>query len=301
LACNRSDRNVPVDGGDDRLGKALSGNAGTRSVTTHVLPLYPPGRTPQPLHNLYLAHRVHELGSPAAPFVYGNFVSSLDGRIAVHDSPDALQGLANPPDLRLFLELHAQADCLITHGGYLRALAAGTLGNVLQVNANVRTTDLAQWREHNDLPPQPAIVVASASLNFPIPASISEHGQQLYIATGSEADPQLVQALRERGYQVILAGGHRMVEGGALVRTLGELGYRSLYLLAGPAMLESMLRERRLSRLYLTMRHRLLGGKRFDTLIRGPRMAEAGELTLLDLYYDANEGQWFAQFEPQVQ
>jgi len=267
-------------------------------VTAQILPLYPPGGTPVSLHGLYLAHLVHEQGSPAAPFVYGNFVSSLDGRIAVHDGPDALQGLSSRSDLRLFLELHAQADCLITHGGYLRALAAGTLGNVLQVNADARTADLAQWRRDNGLPAQPAIIVASASLNFPIPASISEHGQQLYLATGSEADPERVQALRNRGYQVIFAGEHRMVEGAPLVRALGELGYRSLYLLAGPAMLETMLRDRQLSRLYLTMRHRLLGGKRFDTLIQGPRMAQAGELTLRALYHDADEGQWFSQFEP---
>jgi hypothetical protein len=28
---------------------------------------------------------VHELGTPASPFVYANFVCSLDGRIALHD------------------------------------------------------------------------------------------------------------------------------------------------------------------------------------------------------------------------
>src|SRR3954463_269764 len=140
-------------------------------MTAQVLPLYPATSAARPLAGLYLEHRLHELGSTAAPFVYGSFVSSLDGRIAVEDTTGSangsLQGLTNANDFRLFRELHAQADCLITHGGYLRALAAGKLGNVLQVNAGGRSADLAQWREENGLPAQPAIVVASASLDFP--------------------------------------------------------------------------------------------------------------------------------------
>ena len=213
-----------------------------------------------------------------------------------------LTGLTSANDFRLFQELHAQADCLITHGGYLRALAGGKLGNVLQVNASGRSADLAQWRKDNGLSAQPAIVVASASLDFPLPASIAEHQQPLYIATGEQADPARVETLLERGLQVIFAGAGRMVEGAPLIRALGELGYRCLYLLAGPQMLQTMLRDRQLSRLYLTIRHRLLGGEHFHTLIQGPRLDESGEMMLRGLYYDigdeGQEAQWFSMFEP---
>jgi len=275
-------------------------------VTAEVLPLYPTQGAAQPMRGLYLAHRLHELGSTAAPFVYGNFVSSLDGRIAVMDSPgadsDALDGLTSGNDFRLFQELHAQADCLITHGSYLRALAGGRLGNVLQVNATGQAADLVEWRQRNGLPAQPAIAIASASLDFPVPASIAEHRQALYVVTGRAADPARVVALRERGLQVIIAGDGPMVEGAPLVRALGELGYKCLYLVAGPNMLESMLRDHELSRLYLTIRHRLLGGERFHTLIDGPRIGEPGNLELRSLYYDSGDGhavgQWFAQFDP---
>src|SRR5678816_3225459 len=101
-----------------------------------VLPLYPEAGAARALEGLYLEQRLHELGTVAAPFVYGSFVSSLDGRIALAEpgSPDVLEGLASPNDFRLFQELHAQADCLITNAGYLRALAQGRLGNVLQVS-----------------------------------------------------------------------------------------------------------------------------------------------------------------------
>jgi riboflavin biosynthesis pyrimidine reductase len=267
----------------------------------NVVTLFPTGRSPQALQGLYLAHRLHELGSPEKPFVYGNFVCSLDGRIAVDDAPGpALQDLSSASDFRLFLELHAQADCLITHGGYLRALAAGRLGNVLQVNANGQTNDLTRWRAQHGLPAQPAIVVASASLNFEIPASVREHGQRLYVATVEGADPTRVRALRAQGVEVIVAGNTKIVEGATLVHELGQRGLRSLYLLAGPAMLETMLRDQQLSRLYLTLRHRLVGGERFHTMIAGPRLDRAGRLELRELYYDTGEGQMFAQFVPQA-
>src|SRR5215203_427981 len=162
-------------------------------MTAKVLPLYPEPGSAQALKGLYLNHRLFEAGSAQSPFVYANFVSSLDGRIALVDPGSGEsylpKGLGGGNDFRLFQELHAQADCLITHGGYLRALAGGKLGNVLQVNASGRSADLAQWRKDNGLSAQPAIVVASASLDFPLPASIAEHQQPLYIATGEQADP----------------------------------------------------------------------------------------------------------------
>lgn len=274
-------------------------------MTAMVLPLYPECGPARPVEGLYLEHRLHRIGTPQSPFVYGSFVSSLDGRIAIMDSGSAerevMEGLTNQNDFRLFQELHAQADCLITHGGYLRALAQGRLGNVLQVNATGQAGDLAEWRKENGLAPQPAILIASGSLDFPVHPSLSEHGQAVYVATGGGADPGRVQALRERGFRVIFAGEGTMVEGAPLVRAVGELGYRCLYLLAGPRMLETMLRGRQLSRLYLTLRHRLLGGEKFHTLIHGPRLGEDGQLTLRTLYQDQGEdhadGQWFAQFD----
>ena len=60
------------------------------------------------------------------------FLSSLDGRIALEDVSQSTtyipKHLTTASDFRLFMELHAQADCLITHGGYMRALSEGRLG-----------------------------------------------------------------------------------------------------------------------------------------------------------------------------
>jgi riboflavin biosynthesis pyrimidine reductase len=268
--------------------------------------LFPTPSQTVELKGLYLAQRLHQQGSPNKPFVYANFLSSLDGRIAITD-PESGQSytpkeLSSTSDFRLFMELHAQADCLITHGGYLRALAANKLGNILQVSSREGDQDLGQWRKANGLPPQPALVIASASLNFPIPDSLKQHNQQVYIATGVNADPERIAYWQDQGYPVLLTGSDQRVQGKMLIKALSRYGYQSLYLIAGPEMLDTMLREGQLSRLYQSLRHQLLGGEKFHTLVPGPMLGEQGKLQLNALYYDADEsagtGQFFCQFEP---
>lgn len=252
------------------------------------------------LRGLYLGHELQRRGRPSAPFVYADFVSSLDGRIAVADLvPPELTG---GNDLRLLLELQAQADCVITHGGYLRALSQGRLGDILEVGAHEETRDLAIWRRTKGLALQPAVVVVSASLDFPIPPSIAGGERRVIIATTQSTPARRVEAWRNRGYEMLIAGQGDRVEAGELTVALGRLGFQSLFLLTGPRMLESALRAGVLSRLYLTLVHRMLGGERVQTMISGPQLGAAGRLRLGALYHDREgpdgSSQWFAEFEP---
>ncbi|MBY6264808.1 riboflavin biosynthesis protein RibD [Azospirillum sp. 412522] len=275
-------------------------------MTAHMLRFYPGAPEEIALCGAYLAHRLHERGSAETPFVYASFVSSLDGRIALRDSATGESrlpaGLISDNDFRLFLELQAQADCLVTHGGYLRDLEAGRLDDVLQVGTRETTRALAQWRADNGLSPQPAVVIASASLDFPVPDSLARYGQRVFIATDAGAPADRVAHWRTAGYEVLIAGTGASVEGGALVRELGHRGLRSLYLLTGPRMLDTMLRDGQLSRLYLTTAHRLLGGESFHSMLSGPELRDIGRLRLCALHYDASApdgtGQFFAHFEP---
>lgn len=268
-----------------------------------VVQLFPPPFQSVPLRGLYLKLGLHRLGTPAAPFVYANFLCSLDGRIALEDPAGQTylpKALTTPDDFRLFLELAAQADCLVTHGGYLRSLDEGRLGNILQVGLTEPHRDLAAWRVAQGLPAQPDVVVASASLDFPMPDSLARHGQRCYIATGVAADSARIAGWQSRGYEVINAGATEMVEGAALVRALGRRGYRRIYLIAGPHMLDTMLRDGCLARLFQTTTHQLLGGQAFRTLLPGPELGAAGHVKLMSLYYDDRSplgtGQIFAQF-----
>ncbi|HEY0836547.1 MAG TPA: dihydrofolate reductase family protein [Azospirillum sp.] len=274
-------------------------------MAARILRLYPGPPEEVALAGTYLAHALHARGGAARPFMYASFVCSLDGRIALQDPETGTSrlplGLTSENDFRLFLELQAQADCLITNSGYLRDLAAGRLDDVLQVGATDATRDLARWRAEHGLPPQPAVVVVSASLDFPLAPSPALNAQRVLVATGAAAPADRVERLRAAGLPVIVAGTGAAVEGAALARELGRRGYRSLYLLAGPRLFETMLRDRVLSRLYLTTTHSLLGGAAFQTMVSGPELGAAGRLRMASLLYDAaapdGAGQWFAHYE----
>lgn len=272
-------------------------------MTETLLRLYPDYSENVSLRGLYLALHLNNLGPPTEPFVYANFLSSLDGRIALEDAarntpPFIPEHITSPSDLRLFMELHAQADCLITHGGYMRALGEKRLGNILQVG----NAEFANWRLENGLPPQPAVVIASASLNFPMHPSLAENRQPIYIATGRNADRDLIRHWQNQGYRLLITGEDRMVQGGALIEQLRELGYRSIYLIAGPRMLDTVVRERQLDRFYLTITHQLIGGLDFRTLLTGPPLLGTGDMKLSSLYYQRDvpcgSGQFFMQFDP---
>lgn len=270
----------------------------------HLFRLYPPPSERVALKGLYLQLELDRHGTENRPFVYANFLSSLDGRIALEDARGEAflpRSLTSAEDFRLFLELHCQADCLITHGGYLRALAAGRLGNILQVGAHATGADLLEWRTRRGLRPQPAVVIASASLDFPFPESLQRHGQDCYVATGRDAPPGRIEAWRRRGIEILVAGTGRKVEGEPLIQQLAERGYRTIYLIAGPQMLETMVRDGQLVALFHTTAHRLLGGEGFRSLLAGPELGDRGRLRLVSLYLDpgtaTSNSQWFARFD----
>src|SRR5687767_7836448 len=82
--------------------KALGSNG---CVPAQILQLHPQPGPMRDLEGTYLAHNLRALGGPGAPFVYANFVSSLDGRIAVIEPGTGesytLEDLASSHDWRL--------------------------------------------------------------------------------------------------------------------------------------------------------------------------------------------------------
>jgi riboflavin biosynthesis pyrimidine reductase len=273
-------------------------------MPSDIVELFPQPGTVRALNGTYLAHDLRNIGTPEQPFVYANFVSSLDGRIAVVEADTkesyVLDDLTSGHDWRLFQELQAQADCIVTHGSYLRAVGKGKFPDILQVGLSSGSTDIGRWREEHGLTRQPAIAIVSRALDFPVPPSLERYQQRVHIITGHGAATDRVAAWRERGYEVVVAGAGESVQGAPLIRALGERGYGCVYLMAGPQMLETVLRDGSLSRLYLTMTHQLIGGETFHTLTTGSRLGARGRLQLNTLFYDAEApkgtGQWLASF-----
>ena len=82
-----------------------------------VLQLYPPPQRKMSLNGLYLGLRLHREAVEGELFVYANFIASLDGRISLPDSygeQGVPSSLANKRDWRLYQELAAQADVMLT-------------------------------------------------------------------------------------------------------------------------------------------------------------------------------------------
>ncbi|GAB4581978.1 MAG: hypothetical protein Fur0022_47300 [Anaerolineales bacterium] len=276
-----------------------------------VLQLYPTPTQSLPLHGLYLAHNLRRFAEETeTPFVYTNYITSLDGRIAIphptlrHSSGQARPGLtipkaiANERDWRLFQELAVQADVLITSGRYLRDYAEGRAQEILTVYANPRFADLAEWRTAQGLPPYPALAVISASLDFPIPRELAE--RTVLVFTIEEADPNRIRELERQGTQVIV-GEKTTVDGAKLVAALSARGYRTIYNATGPKVMHLLLKAGVLNRLYLTHANRILGGEPFSSIVEGDLLEPAADFRLQALYLDAEGveglGQVFGVYE----
>jgi riboflavin biosynthesis pyrimidine reductase len=270
--------------------------------------LYPlPGKEVQ-LEGLYLGHALRQEGERLGrAFIYANFVTSLDGRIAVkHPTKPGLtvpKNVANDRDWRLFQELAVQADIVITTGRYLRDYAAGRAQEILEVHEDPRYADLQEWRAEQGLKPQPDLAVLSNSLNFPIPDALATAERRVILFTSGKADTTKVLALEAQTGEVVVAGDER-VEGDRLRKALTERGYRTVYSAAGPKVLHALASENVLDRLYLTFTGRMLGGQDFATFVDGPSFSPPVDMQLHTLYYDPHGldglGQLFTSYNQEA-
>lgn len=249
---------------------------------------------------------MHRLGRPGHPFVYGNFITSLDGRIAVagvgrtsHEVPVAI---ANARDWRLYQELAGQADLLITSGRFLRQIPTGEQQAHLPVGREAAFTDIIEWRRQQGLSDQPDIAIVSSSLDIPPDSLAYYRDRRIMVVTGNAAPDDKVEQLTALGIDLIPAGTGRRVDGGKMIETLGTRGYRSIYSVAGPGVFHTLIEANVLDRLYLTMTHQLLSGKAYDTFTEGAGFSPARGMQLVSLYLDtaapAGASQWFSVFEP---
>jgi len=251
--------------------------------------LYPPPVRDLALKNLYLSHGIRQAAAGSAgPFVYANFVTSLDGRIAI--STEAGTGLtipknvANERDWRLFQELAAQADLIISSGRYLRDWAAGKAQEILQVD-DPRFADLRHWRQKQGLPAHPDIAVLSHSLEFPLPDILTERGRRFIVFTTGNPDPQRIKEIEAKAGRVYVVG-EQAVDGRIMMKQLQASGYQTVYSAAGPKVLHTLLAANVLDRLYITVTNRLLGGTKIATIVDGPLLSPPSSLQISSIYLD---------------
>jgi riboflavin biosynthesis pyrimidine reductase len=273
-------------------------------MSEQILEIYPDHGRQHDLKGLYLQQNLREqVDKGSLPFVYANFISSLDGRIAIPHSEGGLtvpEGISNPRDWRLFQELAIQADILLSSGRYLREYAEERAQEILQIYTDPNLADLADWRLANGLDRFPHIAVISASLDFPIPTALIQDGRRVIVLTTEGAPEGRIQELRNLGLKVISAG-KTQVMGDAVVKSLADLGYGMIYSAAGPRVLHLLLDASILNRLYLTFAARVLGGEPYSSIIEGPLLPSPAEFNLEKLYLDLEApglgGQLFATYD----
>lgn len=251
--------------------------------------IYPVAKTVK-LRGLYLSHDIRTLAAAQdEPYIYANFVSSLDGRIAVpHPSGDGLtvpKNVANDRDWRLFQELVAQADVIISTGRYLREWAEGRAQEILRVD-DPRFSDLREWRKQKELPPQPDIAIISRELDFPIPDVLQASGRRVVIFTTEQADAERIAAV-ESQLGAVFVVGKSDVDGRQMADKLGALNYRTVYSAAGPRILHMLLAAGVLNRLYRTQVSRIIGGEPFSSIVDGTLLPSPTDFHLKTLYLDS--------------
>lgn len=260
---------------------------GAEETIDELQQLYPlPTRT-LALKGAYLAHDLRRKAGKT-PYVYANFITSLDGRIAVPREEEmgmtVPAATANERDWRLYQELAAQADLIISSGRYLREWAAGKGQEILQVD-DPRFADLRAWRQERGLKPQADMAILSNSLRFPVPEMLTAAGREVVVFTSAAADPDRVREVEARAGRVVVAGDET-VDGAQLVQAMGALGYRLIYSAAGPKIMQTLVAGGVLDRLYLTVAHRLLGARRYATIVEGARFEPAVGMALNQIYLD---------------
>ena len=198
--------------------------------------------------------RPRERAPDGRPFVYANFVATLDGRAAIGGSS---RELGEAPDLEMLLEMRVLADAVLIGSGTLRAEGYARL---------VRSEERRAYRESRGLPGDPLAVVISRGLDLPWDAGLfADPEQPVLVYTGVEPRAPDVAAPVE----VV------RLEGPSPAAALGDLrrrGVRALLCEGGPHLFGSLAADGLVDELFLTLVPLLTGEA------EAPRVIEGGDL-----------------------
>ena len=237
-------------------------------------------------NNLYLKPILSKVNKTNKPYYFANFLSSFDGRIATYDKNHSClltpERIKSKIDYSLFCQLHAQSDCLVTNTAYLKGLNKGHYGNIL----SIKNTILKKWRDKNNLKTQD-IIVLSNSLSFPINKSIELLRERITVLTTSRDDKK-IQRLRKKGIEVIKCRG-KNVSAKKLNQYIISKTYKAVYFIAGPTIVEQMICENLLDKLYYSTSICIMGSENYDELIRGKFLKKSRGLELIEMYIHTNK------------
>jgi len=226
-------------------------------IVTQLLP----ERKQLPLQGLYLGQKLMEVSEKIRrTLVIANFLTDKNGVIAKADEHHNLQvplELKNASDWRLFQELMAQADVIISGAAYLKRVSAlgSRAENILsQFEPGGEFEKLGNWRlsaGYQKRSPDLAIVTRSLDLKFP--EEVMRNGRKILIfTTDAMANSDQARVLTTSG-AVVIGSGQAGVDGNRMIDYLSNgKGYRVIMMATGPSVLNLLLEAKRLDLFYIT-------------------------------------------------
>jgi riboflavin biosynthesis pyrimidine reductase len=213
-----------------------------------------------PLKGLYLSHNLKELAKKIKrPLVISNYVTDKNDVIATKDEEGNFQvakEIKNSHDWRLFQELSAQADILITGSNYFQRFAekGDEAQNILtEFEEGGSFEELGKWRLNNGYKKRsPDIAVVSRSLDFSIPKAAVMGDRKVIVFTSYKmVNTEKAKELEKQG-AVVIGAGEEGVNGAQMIVALGDMSYQIVKMTTGPAVLKILLDSDVLDRLYIT-------------------------------------------------
>jgi riboflavin biosynthesis pyrimidine reductase len=218
---------------------------------------------PLPLELARLYGQLEFPPHPGRPYVFGNFVSTLDGVVALN-SPEARYGGGeisgfNEHDQILMGILRAIADAVIIGAGTLRSVpdhrwtAPAIYPPLAQAYQQLRT------RLGKTEPPLNVIVTAQGKVDLALPVFQSGEVRVLIVTTHSGAN-HLSRQVFPPGVQVSVAAGEGSVSAAAVLEAMTRQRSCDLILTeGGPKLLSNFFAEQLLDELFLTLAPQVAG------------------------------------------
>lgn len=204
--------------------------------------------------------------------VYANFVSTLDGVVAIPSLPNSNTVVAGDSDADRFLMglLRALADVVLIGAGVLRASPTSTWSaeQIYPPGADA----YAALRASLDLPPTPEIAVLCGWGHID-PDHPVLRGRAL-VLTSDRGVRRLEDRLPDTA--VVMSLGRQLrFSGDVIIEALRQRGHRRILSEAGPHTFGTLLEARQVDELFLTTSPRLAGDAGVDSRLR---LVEAASL-----------------------
>ena len=191
------------------------------------------------------------------PYTLANFVSSADGRAALSGRSAPL---SDEGDRALFHALRERVDAVMVGTGTLRTERYGEL---------IRDEEACRRRAERGLESQPlaCLVTRSGALPLDIPLF---------------AQPRVVIFAPEPidGVETVTLEATELTLTAVMRRLRADYGVRSLLCEGGPTLFGSLIHERLIDELFLTLAPKLAGGGTAPTISSGAELAEPAALRL---------------------